>query len=94
MLSFRYFKFGSSDDEEILRISKQLNDYFSSVIAAHQKTFDPGDLRDYIDVYLEEINQAADSGLSSVVNVKNLQASIIQVCIMYISRIQPIILKA
>ncbi len=76
---YRYFKFRANVAEESFSISQQLNDYFDRIIETHQESFDPTDIRDYIDVYLAEIHQAKDGDLASVVTVKNLQATVLQV---------------
>ncbi|XP_072041972.1 cytochrome P450 2U1-like [Amphiura filiformis] len=74
----RYFNLASATEKEIHSISQQLKTYFRHMIDNHQEQFDPTDLRDYIDVYLNEIKQTEANGLSSHITVNNLQATVLQ----------------
>ncbi|XP_072041959.1 cytochrome P450 2U1-like [Amphiura filiformis] len=75
----RYFNLASATEKEIYSISHQLKKYIRHMIDNHQDQFDPTDLRDYIDVYLNEIKQTEANGLSSHITVNNLQATILQI---------------
>ena len=50
--------------------------FYTAIIDDHRKHFDSGNLRDFTDVYLNQINQAKETGLSSHVNERNLRSTI------------------
>ncbi len=76
-LVYRYLKRWFRSDNETNAQIIALREYFSAIIQDHRDQFDQADLKDYIDVYLDEINQVEGTDRASNINERNLIATVI-----------------
>ncbi|XP_072035594.1 cytochrome P450 2U1-like [Amphiura filiformis] len=65
-------------DDELLQINIEQKEFIGSIVSDHKKTFDPDNLRDYVDVYLNEIQRNQGSSKSSELNDPNLLSTLVQ----------------
>ena len=57
-------------------LNTKLKKFLTTIIQDHRDQFDQADLKDYIDVYLNEINQAEGTDRASSINERNLTATL------------------
>ncbi|XP_072035591.1 cytochrome P450 2U1-like [Amphiura filiformis] len=74
--AFEYLQ--STIDDELLQINSEQKEFIGGIISDHKNTFDPDNLRDYVDVYLNEIQRSQGSPKSSELNDHNLVATLVQ----------------
>lgn len=51
-----------SDLDYLLQNRQEMADFLQETIEDHRKTFDPSNLRDLLDTYLQEIEKAIEEG--------------------------------
>ncbi len=56
--------------------TNKLKEFYSAIIQDHCDRFDEADMKDYIDVYLNEINQVEGTDRASNINELNLKATV------------------
>ncbi|XP_072040946.1 cytochrome P450 2J4-like [Amphiura filiformis] len=77
----RYLNIRSTPDSERYERSQRLKNFYSTIFDDHRKHFDRTDLKDYIDVYLEEIEQVEGSERAFNINEHNMIATVSQLFI-------------
>ncbi|XP_066275399.1 cytochrome P450 2J6-like [Branchiostoma lanceolatum] len=70
---FRYLPFGSPEHEKISRNIPKLQTYCRGQIEKHRETFDPNDIRDFIDAFLLEQQHAGGEHAQSSFTDEQLQ---------------------
>ena len=73
---YRHLNLSSANTSERIKMARKLRKFYNDIIDEHRKHFDSSDLRDYTDVYLDEIKQAQQNDLTKHINDDNLQATI------------------
>ncbi len=65
-------------DDKWYKQTTKLKEFYSSIIQDHRDRFDEADMKDYIDVYLNEINQVEGTDRASSINELNMKATVTQ----------------
>ncbi|XP_072039612.1 cytochrome P450 2J4-like [Amphiura filiformis] len=74
----RYLNIGSTPDKVRYERVQRLWNFYSTIFDDHRKKFDRSDLKDYIDVYLDEIEQVEGSVRALNINEHNMMSTVTQ----------------
>ncbi|XP_066290199.1 cytochrome P450 2U1-like [Branchiostoma lanceolatum] len=70
---FRRLPFGSPEQDKLVRLTLGLQEFCREQIEKHRETFDPNDIRDFIDAFLLEQQRAHDEQARAHFSDKQLQ---------------------